>query len=158
MQHHQICPRSQVLVLNASYEPINLTNWKRAVILVLKEKAQVLSARVIRLINYIKIPIDQFRNIRPSRDMIYRRDKHKCQYCGSTKGLTIDHVIPKSKGGQDTWDNLVVACSICNTKKSDKLLEQTGMKLQKIPKAPYNKVTLALNYTNIEEWREYMYA
>lgn len=158
MEYHRISSDSQVLVLNASYEPINLTNWKRAVILVLKEKAQVLSARVIRLLNYIKLPVDQFRNIRPSRDMIYRRDKHKCQYCGSTKGLTIDHVIPKSKGGGDTWENLVVACSKCNTKKGDKYLEQTGMQLQKIPKAPYNKVTLALNYTNIEEWREYMYA
>ena len=158
MEHHRINPRSQVLVLNASYEPINLTNWKRAIVLVLKQKAQVLSGKVIRLLNYITIPFNTFSRIKPSRDMIYKRDKHKCQYCGATKRLTIDHVIPKSKGGDDSWENLVVACSSCNTKKSNKLLEHCGMKLMKRPLAPTSKVSLALMYSNVEEWKEYVYA
>lgn len=158
MEHHRINPRSQVLVLNASYEPINLTNWKRAIVLVLKEKAQVLSGKVIRLLNYITIPFSTFNRIRPSRDMIYKRDKHKCQYCGATKRLTIDHVIPKSRGGEDTWENLVVACSSCNTKKANKLLEHSGLKLIKKPMAPTSKVSLALMYSNVDEWRDYIYA
>jgi len=158
MEYHRISSDSQVLVLNASYEPINLTNWKRAIVLVLKQKAQVLSGKVIRLLNYITIPFNTFSRIKPSRDMIYKRDKHKCQYCGATKRLTIDHVIPKSKGGDDSWENLVVACSSCNTKKSNKLLEHCGMKLMKRPLAPTSKVSLALMYSNVEEWKEYVYA
>ena len=157
MEHHRINPRSQVLVLNASYEPINLTNWKRAIVLVLKEKAQVLSGKVIRLLNYITIPFSTFSRIRPSRDMIYKRDKHKCQYCGSTKRLTIDHVIPKSRGGGDTWENLVVACSSCNVKKGDKFLESTNMKLARKPFAPYNKVQFSLSGTQVPEWQEFLF-
>ena len=93
----------------------------------------------------------------PTRNLIYKRDKNKCQYCGSTKSLTIDHVIPKSKGGQDTWENLVVACSSCNVKKSDKLLEQTNMKLQRTPMAPVSKVLMDLELSNIDEWKEFSY-
>jgi|TARA_R100000482_G_C5027241_1_gene102423 5-methylcytosine-specific restriction endonuclease McrA len=94
----------------------------------------------------------------PTRNLIYKRDKNKCQYCGSTKNLTIDHVIPKSKGGQDTWENLVVACSSCNVKKSDKLLEQTNMKLQRKPMAPVSKVLMDLEHSNIDEWKEFTYS
>ena len=94
---------------------------------------------------------------RPSRGMIYKRDGHKCQYCGATKSLTIDHVIPKSKGGDDSWENLVVACHSCNTKKSNKMLEETGMKLMSVPKAPFNKMELTLHKSNIPEWQVYCY-
>jgi 5-methylcytosine-specific restriction endonuclease McrA len=157
MEFKQITPNSSVLVLNSSYEPINITNWKRAIVLILKEKAQVISAKVIRLLSYIKIPISKMVEDRPSKSMIYKRDDNKCQYCGSTRGLTIDHVIPKSKGGGDTWENLVVACSSCNTKKGNKLLEQAGMKLLKQPKRPFNKVQFNLNKSNVKEWKEYCY-
>ena len=92
-------PHKPVLVLNGSYEPINITNWKRATVLLLKEKAVMLSKRVIKLVKYIKLPFSRMRVVNPTRNMIYQRDGNKCQYCGSTKGLTIDHVIPKSKGG-----------------------------------------------------------
>ena len=146
-----------ILVLNSSYEPINFTNWKRAVVLLLKNKAQVLSQRVIRLINYVKLPISKIMNNRPSRSSIYKRDDHKCQYCGSTRSLTIDHIIPKSKGGQDTWENLVVACCSCNTKKGDKFLEQTAMKLLKTPKKPTNNIEFTLVKSNVQEWQEYIY-
>jgi hypothetical protein len=157
MDYLKIEPDKSVLVLNSSYEPINITNWKRAVVLLLKQKAQVLSKRVIRLLTYVKIPLSKMVLHRPSKSMIYKRDKHKCQYCGSTKNLTIDHIVPKSRGGQDTWENLVVACSTCNTKKGDLLLEQTGMKLVKNPKAHYNRIQIALSDFKVSEWVEYTF-
>jgi len=157
MEHLKIQPNQTILVLNSSYEPINFTNWKRAVILVLKDKVQVLSGRVVRLLNYIRIPVRNIMNNRPTRSQIYKRDKNSCQYCGATTKLTIDHVIPRSKGGQDTWENLVVACSTCNVKKSDKLLEQTKLKLSKQPRAPYSTVAIDLAESNVPEWREYSY-
>ena len=144
MHELPIEPYKTVLVLNSSYEPINFTNWKRAIVLLLKEKAQVLSSRVIRLLDYVKLPI-------------YKRDNHTCQYCGARSRLTIDHVIPRSKGGEDSWENLVVACSSCNTKKGNILLEHTGMKLARKPKAPVNKMIFDLEKTNVEEWRQYHY-
>ncbi len=152
-----IKPNTSVLVLNSSYEPINITNWKRAIVLLLKEKAQVLSHRVIRLLNYVKIPLSKIVSHRPSKAMIYKRDNNSCQYCGSTRHLTIDHVIPKSKGGSEEWTNLVVACSTCNTKKGDKLLSQTDMKLIKQPKAPHNTIQIKLNQSGVNEWEEYIF-
>ena len=157
MQHLQLVPHQTVLVLNASYEPINFTNWKRAVVLLLKEKAQVLSSRVIRLIDYVKIPLHKIMFHKPSRSLIYQRDDHTCQYCGSQKRLTIDHVVPKSRGGQDTWENMVVACSSCNIKKGSTLLEQTGMKLKRVPKPMENKIILKLYKSNVSEWKSYIY-
>jgi len=152
----KIQPNTTVLVLNSSYEPLNITSWKRAIILLLKEKAQVLSNRVIRLLSYIKLPVSRIVSHKPSKAMVYKRDENKCQYCGSTRHLTIDHVIPKSKGGSEDWTNLVVACSSCNTKKGDKLLSQTDMKLAKQPKAPYNTIHIKLNQCGVEEWEEYI--
>lgn len=153
----EIQPNTTVLVLNSSYEPINITNWKRAVVLLLKEKAQVLSNRVIRLLNYVKLPLSRIVSHKPSRAMIYKRDNNTCQYCGATTRLTIDHVIPRCRGGQDTWENLVVACSSCNTKKGNTLLEQTGMKLARQPRAPYNKMQFTLSNCNVNEWQEYSF-
>lgn len=152
-----IKPNTTVLVLNSSYEPLNITSWRRAIVLLLKEKAQVLSNRVIRLLSYVSIPVSRIISHKPSKGMIYKRDDNKCQYCGSTRHLTIDHVIPKSKGGSEDWDNLVVACSSCNTKKGDKLLEQTGMKLAKKPRAPYNTMQIKLDKCNIPEWEAYTF-
>lgn len=150
-----IQPNTTVLVLNSSYEPLNITSWRRAVVLLLKEKAQVLSNRVIRLLNYVKVPLSKIVSYKPSRAMIYKRDDNTCQYCGATSRLTIDHVIPRCRGGEDTWENLVVACSSCNTKKSNTLLEQTGMKLMRKPRAPYNKMQFTLSNCKIDEWKEY---
>lgn len=154
---NSIQPYSTVLVLNSSYEPLHFTNWKRAVILLYKEKAKVISKTVIRLVNYVIIPFRRMNNLYPTRSLIYKRDKNTCQYCGATKKLTIDHVLPKSKGGEDTWENLVVACSSCNVKKGDKLLEQTGMKLAKIPRAPVSKILMDLENTSNQEWIDYVY-
>ena len=153
----RIRPESSVLVLNATYEPINITSWKRAIILLVKEKATVISEKVIRLIDYVKVPISKIMEAKPSRAMIYKRDGHKCQYCGSTRRLTIDHVLPRSKGGDDSWNNLVVACSKCNTVKGDKLLEHTNMKLMRKPFAPANKVIFMITQTKDPEWQQYNY-
>jgi hypothetical protein len=153
-----ITSNQTILVLNSSYEPINFTSWRRAVVLLLKEKAHVLSGRVIRLLNYVRLPLSKIMSITPSRAMIYKRDHNTCQYCGSKSKLTIDHVIPRSKGGDNSWENLVVACSSCNTKKGDRLLEQTNMKLSCQPRAPINKMVFDLNHTKVDEWKEYNYS
>jgi len=151
-------PNGTILVLNASYEPINFTNGRRAIVLLLKEKAQLLSSRVIRLVSYVKLPIEKLMANKPSRQMIYKRDDHMCQYCGSFKNLTIDHIMPRSRGGDNSWSNLVTACMHCNTHKGDKTPEEWGKLLYKKPKAPFNRMTLALNKSNVIEWKEYAYA
>ena len=152
-----IKPNTTVLVLNSSYEPLNIASGRRAIVLLLKEKAQMLSNRVIRLLNYVKVPLSKIISSKPSRAMIYKRDNNTCMYCGSTRRLTIDHVIPRCKGGDDSWENLTVACSSCNTKKGDKLLEHTNMKLIRKPRAPHNKMQFALINCKIDEWKEYTF-
>jgi hypothetical protein len=152
-----IHPNTTVLVLNSSYEPLNIASGRRAIVLLLKEKAQILSNRVIRLLNYVKVPLSRIVSQKPSRAMIYRRDDNTCMYCGSKSRLTVDHVVPKSKGGDDSWENLTIACSSCNTKKGDKLLEHTNMKLLRKPRAPYNKMQFILNDCKIDEWTTYIH-
>lgn len=150
-------PHSIVLVLNSSYEPLHFTNWKRAIILLFKQKAKLISKRIIRLVNYVNIPFSYGRTNYPTRALIYKRDDYECQYCGSKYDLTIDHVIPRSKGGDDTWENLVACCSSCNLKKGDKLLKETTMVLRKIPEAPISKVILDLQKTKVSGWKDYLY-
>jgi 5-methylcytosine-specific restriction endonuclease McrA len=157
MDYLQIEPNQTILVLNSSYEPLNFTNWRRAVVLLLKNKAQVLSNRVIRLLTYVRIPLSKIRANRPTRSLVYKRDDNTCQYCGSRERLTIDHIIPKSRGGEDTWENLATACYSCNIKKGNKTPEEIGMFLLKKPKAPLSKMNLSLNKSNIKEWKEYIY-
>ena len=157
MDYSKLEPNQTILVLNASYEPLNFTNWRRAVVLLIKNKAQALGKRVIRLVNYIKIPYKKIMQNKPSRAMIYKRDGHKCQYCGSTRNLTIDHIFPTSKGGDNTWENLVVACMPCNTRKGDKLLEETNLILETTPKKPFNKMLFSLDRADVQEWKKYSY-
>jgi hypothetical protein len=152
-----IHPNTTVLVLNSSYEPLNLASGRRAIVLLLKEKAQILSSRVIRLLNYVKVPLSRIVSQKPSRSMIYKRDNNTCMYCGSTRKLTIDHVVPKSKGGGESFNNLVVACSSCNTKKGNKLLEHTNMKLLRKPRAPRNMIEFHIMSSNNPEWKEYTF-
>lgn len=147
-----------ILVLNASYEPINFTNGRRAIILLLKEKAQLLSSRVIRLLNYIKIPFQKIMANKPSRQMIYSRDNHQCQYCRSIKNLTIDHIMPRSRGGDNSWSNLVTACMHCNTHKGDRTPEEWGRPLYSNPKTPFNKLELGIKKSNVEEWKQYIFS
>jgi hypothetical protein len=157
MENLDIKPNTTVLVLNASWEPLHLTRGRRAIVLLLKKKAQRLSKQVIRLLNYVKIPFSKMVTHKPSKSAIYKRDRNKCQYCGATNHLTIDHIIPRSKGGDNSWFNLVVCCSHCNTKKGNKLLEHTGMKLLKQPRAPKNKIEFSLWESNNPEWQQYTF-
>jgi hypothetical protein len=149
-------PHSTILVLYSSYEPLHFTNWKRAIVLLFKDKARLITKRVIRLVSYVKIPFNRGKDSYPTRALIYKRDDHECQYCGSKKDLTIDHVIPRSRGGQDTWENLVACCTKCNLKKGNHFLSETNMILKKNPEAPFNRVYLDLQKSRVSEWKEYV--
>src|SRR5271156_6060785 len=133
----------RVLVLNATYEPINVCTVRRAVVLLLKEKAEVIERGdwelhsatasmsrpvVIRLVAYVRIPRDTHRR-KITRRAVFARDNWTCQYCGTRGNLTVDHVIPRSKGGGSTWDNIVASCAPCNRRKGNALPRQAGMEL-----------------------------
>ena len=139
-----------MLVLNATYEPINVCTVRRAVVLLLKEKAEVIEraefelhsesctiARpmVIRLVAYVRIPRDTHRR-KITRRAVFARDDWTCQYCGSRSNLTVDHVIPRSKGGSSSWENIVASCAPCNRRKGNALPRQAGMRLLKQPRTP----------------------
>jgi 5-methylcytosine-specific restriction endonuclease McrA len=139
----------RVLVLNLDHYPIAVVPAQKAMVLLLMEKAQLLSSyelleirtvsrsyaypSVIRLAHYKHIP---YKGVLLNRANLFRRDRGQCQYCGSVKQLTIDHVIPRSKGGKTSWTNLVTACNRCNVLKGDKTPEQVGMQLRIAPFTP----------------------
>ena len=152
-----IQPNSTILVLNSSYEPLNFTSWKRAIILLFKQKAKLISQKVIRLVNFVKIPFQTQQLIHPTKQNIIKRDNRECQYCGTKSHLTVDHVIPRSKGGQNTWENLVACCETCNVKKGNQDLDKIDMKLRSTPKKPVSKIMLILNNTSDDEWREFLF-
>ena len=161
----------QVLVLNASYEPLNVTSVRRAHVLVYKGKAEVIEEldrplhaasdtfpwpHVIRLVSYVRVPRAVKRKI--SRRALFARDGWRCAYCGTSAGrLTLDHVVPRSRGGESSWENVVTSCASCNHKKGDRLLEETQMKLSVRPRppAPVLFISLALHAVP-ETWRQYL--
>jgi len=137
-----------VLVLNFDYTPLNITSIRRGFVLVDKGKAEIVKSSdnpistgyktyvrpvIIRLLNYIR---HFSRGLRPNRNRIYKRDGYECVYCGSHKNLTLDHVIPKSRGGNNDWTNLVTSCIKCNLKKADRTPEEARMTLKKPPHIP----------------------
>src|SRR5438876_3143686 len=137
----------RVLVLNATFEPINVCTVRRAVVLLLKEKAEVIEhaswelhsatssiARpmVIRLVHYVRVPRDTHRR-KITRRAVFARDDWTCQYCGSRSNLTVDHVIPRSKGGSSTWENIVASCAPCNRRKGDHLPHQVRLHPRRKP-------------------------
>lgn len=164
-----------VLVLNASYEVINVCNLKRAINLIFKGVAiveeqtemflhsptvSIQIPAVIRLLRYVKIP---YHRVKFSRRNILIRDNHTCQYClekFKPAELTLDHVIPLSRGGWDGWDNVVVACRTCNNKKGDLTPEQAGMRLSRKPRLPsvvtYLQIIRRLGEGK-KEWRRYLF-
>ena len=143
----------RTLVLNSGFEPMQLISWQRAICLILAEKAEMVSGygqkirtvtkeftlpSVIRLKRYVHV-YNRIKTVRCSRKNILARDHHTCQYCRiKVNGYeaTIDHIIPRSKGGASTWENLVTACKKCNIKKGSKTPEQVGLKLRKEPRKP----------------------
>ena len=163
-----------VLVLNQNFEPLNVCNVKRALVLVLCGKAEVLELNhqvvhtptleihcpsVIRLSHLIRRPQPR---ARLSRKEVFIRDNYTCQYCGTkTRDLTLDHVIPRSKGGPHTWDNLVSACKGCNHRKGGKMLNEVrNMKLARQPREPrsnvYHMVYRYMDSGPLNEWLIYL--
>jgi len=160
----------RVLVLNLDHYPIAVVPVQKAMVLLLLEKAQLLSAyelleirtisrtfaypAVIRLAHYKHIP---YKGVLLNRANLFRRDRGECQYCGSTRQLTIDHVIARSKGGKTSWTNLVTACNRCNVLKDDKTPEQVGMQLRIPPFVPTLSYFLA-SYAERQapEWLPYL--
>jgi 5-methylcytosine-specific restriction endonuclease McrA len=161
----------RVLVLNATYEPINVCTVRRAVVLLLKDKAEIVedggrklhSATstltrpvVIRLISYVRIPRDTHRR-KITRRAVFARDDWTCQYCGSRAQLTVDHVVPRSKGGDSSWDNIVAACAPCNRRKGDSLPRQAGMQLARAPRTPSADVFIHVASPSIPaSWQQYL--
>lgn len=165
---------NNVLVLNATYEPLNVVSVRRAVVLLLKEKAELVEAAeaklraeclevpvplVIRLVTYVKVPRRWF-NLPVSRRTVLSRDNYTCQYCGDQPGkgeLTIDHVLPRSRGGGHTWENVVAACGSCNHRKGDRTPEEAGMPLRRKPYRPrYIAITLLGHAGTREVWEKYL--
>ncbi len=140
---------ANVLVLNLDFQPLNVCNVRRAVVLLSKQKATVIeqnghvvtserlilqSPSVIRLVYHIKRPRPV---VKLTRKEILQRDEHTCQYCGKRgNDLTLDHVMPRHRGGQHTWDNVVAACRACNHRKGGRTLTESHMTLLRLPKRP----------------------
>ena len=160
---------SGALVLNATYEPLSVVPIRRAVVLVLAERAEVLHdtgealhsehltvpvPSVVRLRTFVKVP---FRRRAPlNRRGVFARDGHRCQYCGAA-AESIDHVIPRSKGGPHTWDNVVAACRPCNVRKGDRLLTATSMQLRRPPSVPRESTWLSVAVGMIpSQWEPYL--
>jgi 5-methylcytosine-specific restriction endonuclease McrA len=162
-----------VLVLNATFEPINVCTVRRAVVLLLKEKAEVIERGdwqlhsatrtmsrplVIRLVTYVHIPRDTHRR-KITRRAVFARDNWTCQYCGARSNLTVDHVVPRSKGGSSNWENIVASCAPCNRRKGNALPRQAGMRLFKQPKTPNPNVFIHVASPTIPAaWRAYLAA
>ena len=156
-----------VLVLNADGTPINITTLKRGFGLYYKGKVDILKEypqpiiggsstykrpSVIIMREYINFP---FRKVRLNRHNILKRDDNKCVYCGSKERLTLDHVIPKSKGGGNTWENLVTCCFSCNFKKDNKTYKEVGFTMSHKPFRPTFTYFLQKAYKTRDEWKEY---
>ena len=157
----------EVLVLNNDYEPLNVCNLRRAIVLVFLGKAEILhtndgtinmlqgtidSPSVVKLRHHVKRPLPE---LRLSRRSIFARDNYTCQYCGQHYSyLTLDHIVPRRLGGQHTWDNLVAACPTCNHHKGGRTLEQAQMRLLHLPTEPLASAQylFAPHLVENEEW------
>ena len=157
-------------MLNQDYSPLSICTIQRAFLLVYLEKAELVTEyvdqplrtvdhtysmpSVIRLKNYITIP---YKSVILTRQNIFKRDNFQCQYCGTKENLTLDHVVPRAKGGKSTWANLVTACKRCNAMKGDFLPEEIGLKILNEPFKPSYLIFLR-DYSGYsrDEWRPYL--
>jgi 5-methylcytosine-specific restriction endonuclease McrA len=167
----------QTLLLNATYEPLRVVHWQKAITLWCQGKVEIVAhyEREVRSVSFsIKLPsvIRLLRRIRVrraaecvpfSRANIYARDNHSCQYCGdalATAELTFDHVIPVAQGGRKDWENIVTCCISCNRQKGGRTPAEAHMRLMKAPRrpdsAPAIRITIELRYAP-ESWRDYLY-
>ena len=168
---HTVRESGRVLVLNASDEPLNVCTVRRAVVLILKEKAELVERGerrlrsesctfprpvVIRLVTYVRIPRDSARR-RITRRAVFARDSWTCQYCGTTSHLTVDHVIPRSRGGPSSWDNIVTSCAPCNRRKGARTPVETGMHPRMKPRAPGPTVFIRVAAPVVPDaWQPYL--
>jgi 5-methylcytosine-specific restriction endonuclease McrA len=161
----------QVLVLNASYEPLNITTWRRAVVMVLKGKAEglehdparmirqdTLLPTVIRLRHFVRVP---YKPLPLTRRNLFHRDGHRCQYCGaSAEQLSVDHVVPRSRGGLDTWENVTTACLPCNVRKGNRTPREAAMPLVRPPHRPLSgfsfEASRQISAGQHGEWAKYV--
>lgn len=159
----------RVLVLNATFEPIGVVSAHRAIVLVLDAKAELLhdtgndicserlrlpEPSVVRLSRYVHVPFQRRRSL--NRRAVFARDGNQCQYCGRA-AESLDHVIPRSRGGLHTWDNVVAACRRCNTRKRDDLLVDSGLTLRRAPKSPPRRAWFAAAAGTVpEHWEPYL--
>lgn len=168
MSKKRIC-----LVLDSSYMPRSITTSERAFVVVYKGNAEVIEnyndvfgtvdrsiayykPSIIKLTRYINL---DYRDVPLSRTNVFRRDDYQCVYCGSTvlKKLTIDHVIPRSRGGKDKWDNVVTACSKCNNEKADLTVEEWG-RPDPQPRRPHHLMMMKKSKGKIpESWKKYLF-
>ncbi len=158
------------LVLNAGYEPLAVVSFKRALVLVLNGKASVVASdaghpvvstsgewdrpAVILLNRYVRLPMG--RAVPVSRRGVLRRDAHRCAYCGG-HAATVDHVMPRSRGGADTWENLVACCLRCNNDKGDRTPHEMGWRLRFTPRPPHGTAWLVRGADRpMPQWEEYL--
>jgi 5-methylcytosine-specific restriction endonuclease McrA len=165
---------AEVLVLNASYEPLRLVSTRRAVVLLLQQKVEVVEPgervirsnsgrfavpEVVRLLRYAAVPRN--RALPCSRRAVLIRDSETCQYCGTKPGralLTLDHVLPRAQGGTTSWENVVAACNSCNHRKANRTPEQANMQLMRQPRRPlYMTLTLINALERNDVWSKYAY-
>ncbi|MDY7541349.1 HNH endonuclease [Cryobacterium breve] len=160
----------RTLVLNAGYEPLAVVSFKRAIVLVMNQKATIVAAdqahpvwattgswdrpSVIILTRYVHLP--RSRSLPVSRRGVLRRDDHRCAYCGRAAN-TIDHVQPRSRGGRDSWDNLVACCLRCNNIKSDRTPAEMGWDLLFHPKIPIGSSWVVRGVERpLPQWDEFL--
>ena len=160
---------SRALILNATYEPLCVVPTRRALVLTLSGKAELLASTgrafhserasfaepsVVRLSYYVKVPYQA--RIGLNRRAVFARDGHRCQYCGA-HAENIDHVVPRSKGGTHTWENVVASCRPCNMRKEDHLLADTSLTLRRVPGPPRpGSWVLVANGTVQPDWEPYL--
>jgi len=164
------------LLLNASYEPLKIISWQRAITLLFAGKVEVIEEysreihsvtfslklpSILRLLKYVRVRKSKI--VKFSRANIYARDSYTCQYCNTqfrSEELTFDHVIPVSRGGTKSWENIVTACIDCNRRKGGQTPQEGGMRLIRKPAEPewVPSLNLTLVFKNApESWRDYLY-
>jgi 5-methylcytosine-specific restriction endonuclease McrA len=160
-----------VLILNQDYSALTVCSVERAFVLMLLHKAELVEAlpgrvlrspsrhfpwpSIVRLRGYVAVP---YKRIMISRKNVLRRDRFRCQYCGSRDRLTIDHVMPRSRGGKDLWENLVAACTSCNNRKGNRTPEEANMRLLRKPFRP-SHVMFIRDYIGAldDTWKPYLF-
>ncbi|HKZ28882.1 MAG TPA: HNH endonuclease [Acidimicrobiia bacterium] len=163
---------AKALVLNTTYEPLSIITSRRAVVLVISNKADVVEAQdtlwraervsfqvpsVVKLRRFVRVPYH--RRVPLTRTAVFARDGNRCQYCGRAAEC-LDHVIPRSKGGTHTWENVVACCRVCNVRKADHFLPETSLQLVKTPQVPrrHDWVFATMGFPVDPAWHPYLLA